>query len=29
MKNTDLIYRAMSNGAKTAKDLAAYIRGLR
>ncbi len=29
MKNTDLIYRAMSNGAKTAADLAAYIKGLR
>jgi len=27
--NTKLIYRAMSNGAKTAKDLAAYIKGLR
>ena len=27
--NTDLVYRAMSNGAKTAADLAAYIRGLR
>ena len=24
--NTDLVYRAMSNGAKTAADLAAYIR---
>ncbi len=29
MKNTDLIYRAMSNGAKTVADLAAYLKGLR
>ena len=27
--NTDLVYRAMSNGAKTAADLAKYIKGLR
>jgi len=29
MKNTNIIHRAMANGAKTAADLAAYIRGER
>lgn len=29
MKNTKLIYRAMSAGCKTAGDLAKYLKGIR
>lgn len=29
MKNTKLIYRAMSEGVRTASELAKYIKGVR